>query len=78
MDICGKIYTGNELRKALQLRSTWFTLLPIDDAIIITTRGFGHRVGLSQYGAEAMANTGSTCDEILKHYYQGAEIKGGE
>ena len=42
--------------------------------ITITTRGFGHRVGMSQYGAQAMAQSGSTYDEILAHYYSGAEL----
>lgn len=78
INICGKTYSGNEIRKLLQLRSTWFTVLPMDDSVIITTRGFGHRVGMSQYGADAMANMGSTCTEILKHYYQNTEIQKGE
>ncbi len=41
----------------------------------VTTHGFGHRVGLSQYGAEAMARAGRRFDEILLHYYQGTEIR---
>ena len=38
------------------------------------TRGYGHRVGLSQYGAAAMADGGSTWQEILQHYYTGVDI----
>ena len=78
MEIGGKLYSGNELRKLLELRSTCFTMLPLEDGLIITTRGFGHRVGMSQYGAEAMAQAGYTWEEILCHYYEGVEIQEGE
>ena len=67
-------FTGTELRKLLGLRSTAFEVTANEDTITITTRGFGHRVGMSQYGADAMAATGSTYSEILAHYYQGAEL----
>jgi stage II sporulation protein D len=42
--------------------------------ITITTRGFGHRVGMSQYGADAMALNGSTYPQILAHYYRGTSL----
>ena len=74
MFIGGKAYTGTHLRSALGLRSTWFSVKANENEIEITTRGFGHRVGMSQYGADAMAVGGSTCDEILHHYYYGVEI----
>ena len=74
MEICGKIFRGTELRKLLDLRSTSFTVNGESDRLIIVTRGFGHRVGMSQYGADAMAVNGSTFDEILAHYYQGTEL----
>ena len=45
-----------------------------DGQIVVDTRGFGHRVGMSQYGAQAMAQQGSTWREILSHYYQGTEV----
>ena len=73
--IGGKRYTGNELRFLLNLKSTWFSVTTLSDSIIFTTRGFGHRVGLSQYGADAMARSGSTWQEILEHYYQDIEIR---
>ena len=41
----------------------------------VTTKGYGHGVGLSQYGASAMALTGSTCAEILAHYYPGTTLE---
>lgn len=74
MTICGESFKGATLRSALGLRSTAFTVSVSGDVITISTRGFGHRVGMSQYGADAMAATGSTCEEILAYYYQGTEL----
>lgn len=70
MRICGVDYPGTELRKLLGLRSTAFVMRVVGDTITITTKGYGHRVGMSQYGAEAMAAQGKTYEEILLHYYQ--------
>lgn len=72
--ICGIPVSGTQLRAALGLRSTAVSLSAAEDCITVTTRGFGHRVGMSQYGADAMALTGSRFDEILGHYYQGTEL----
>lgn len=66
-------YTGIELRKLLNLRSTDFEI-NISSIITITTKGYGHGVGMSQYGANNMAKEGYTYDEILKYYYQNIEI----
>ncbi len=74
MVIGGKTYTGTELRELLSLNSTAFAMSARGDTIIITTSGRGHRVGMSQYGADAMAVTGSTYDEILAYYYPGTRI----
>lgn len=74
MTIGGRVYSGTTLRSLLGLRSTAFTLKAEDNRITITTRGYGHRVGMSQYGADAMAVTGSTFDEILAHYYPGTSL----
>ncbi len=74
MKIGGQTYTGTELRKLLGLRSTAFVMTILGDTVTVTTKGFGHRVGMSQYGAEAMAVQGSTYDQILLHYYQGTKI----
>lgn len=74
MTIGGKAYSGTTLRSALGLRSTAFTVEIKDDLVIFTTKGFGHRVGMSQYGADAMAETGKTWQEILLHYYTDTEI----
>ena len=74
MVIGGKLYTGTELRTALSLRSTAFSVSLAGDSITITTKGFGHRVGMSQYGAQAMALQGKGYREILLHYYPGTVI----
>ena len=72
--IRGKTFTGTQLRSRLGLRSTAFDISADSRTITVTTRGFGHRVGMSQYGAQAMAEGGSTCQAILAHYYTGAEL----
>lgn len=74
MQLCGKTFTGTQLRKLLNLRSTAFILTALGDTITITTKGYGHRVGMSQYGADAMAVQGSNFEEILAHYYKGTEL----
>lgn len=74
LTIGGQTYTGTDLRAMLGLRSTAFTVTTGPDEILITTRGYGHRVGMSQYGAEAMAVGGSTYRQILEHYYPGTEL----
>ena len=67
-------YKGTEVRALLGLRSTVFTMKAEEEGITVTTKGFGHRVGMSQYGAEAMAAGGSAYPEILAHYYSGTEL----
>lgn len=75
MYIGGQVFQGTELRKLLGLRSTAMVMTAVGDHITITTRGYGHRVGMSQYGAEAMAVEGATYEEILAHYYQGTTLE---
>lgn len=72
--INNKKYTGIEFRKLLNLRSTDFTIEKQDNNYIITTIGYGHGVGMSQYGANQMAKEGSSYKEILNHYYENTEI----
>ena len=74
MVIRGKTFSGTQLRSKLGLRSTAFAIAVSGDKITVTTRGFGHRVGMSQYGAQAMAKDGSSFSEILAHYYTGTEL----
>ena len=75
MEICGKTFSGTQLRSLLELRSTAIIMEPEGDSIRISTKGFGHRVGMSQYGADAMALQGSSYGEILAHYYRGTELQ---
>lgn len=74
MVIGEETYTGKQLRSLLGLRSTAFSMQVQADAVTITTRGYGHRVGMSQYGADAMAVTGSDFRQILAHYYPGTQV----
>ena len=74
MSIAGRGFSGTELRKLLGLRSTAFRVECMENSVTIITRGYGHRVGMSQYGADAMAASGSTYPEILAHYYQGTVL----
>lgn len=75
MTVCGIRFQGTQLRKLLGLRSTAFTVTTDGDAVTFHTRGFGHRVGMSQYGADAMALSGSTYEDILQHYYPGTVLE---
>lgn len=74
MKIGGKLYKGTELRSKLGLRSTDFTVSTTDQEVIFTTNGNGHRVGMSQYGAQALAVDGMEYLQILYHYYTGTQI----
>lgn len=69
-----KTYSGTDFRQKLGLRSTAFDISITDNGVNIKTRGYGHRVGMSQYGADAMAVTGYNYREILKYYYTGIDI----
>lgn len=73
--IGGQTYSGTELRSLLGLRSTAFTVDATVDGLAFSTKGYGHRVGLSQYGAESMAVGGKTYRQILAHYYPGTELQ---
>ena len=75
MEIGGKGFTGTEIRSRLGLRSTAMTISASDTQITVTTRGYGHRVGMSQYGADAMACAGSNYADILAWYYPGTQIQ---
>lgn len=67
-------YTGTDFRRKLGLRSTAFEISIANNTVIIKTKGYGHRVGMSQYGANVMAAEGHNYREILMHYYTGTEI----
>lgn len=72
--IGGEVFTGGELRQIFLLRSTAFTLEYSDEVFRFTVTGFGHGVGMSQYGANVMAQRGADYKEILTHYYPGTEL----
>ena len=61
---------GTTFRSLLGLRSTDFTIELASESVIITTYGYGHGVGMSQYGANSLANMGYSYKSILSHYYQ--------
>lgn len=70
-----KVYSGVEFRNLLGLRSADFDIEINDGIVKFTTRGYGHGVGLSQYGSNGMANSGYNYLSIIKHYYVGVEVK---
>lgn len=70
----GKQISGQEVRSRLGLRSAAFEWSIQDGEITITTTGSGHGVGMSQWGAEGMAQEGHTAEEILSYYYPGTEL----
>lgn len=74
IEIGGVAYKGTTLRQKLGLRSTAFVITVVGTTVTVTTKGYGHRVGMSQYGADAMAVLGKTYEEILQHYYQGTAL----
>ena len=75
IDINGNVFKGTDVTSRIMLRSNYFTIIDKGENVRINTKGFGHGVGMSQYGAEALAKKGYSYDKILKHYYTGVEIK---
>lgn len=71
---CGKAISGAALRRLFSLSSTSFSISYFENTFTIQTSGSGHGVGMSQYGADAMARAGKDYREILAHYYPGTEI----
>ncbi|MBQ9318010.1 MAG: stage II sporulation protein D [Bacilli bacterium] len=70
-----KTYTGIEIRNIFNLNSADFDIEINNNEIIFTTYGYGHGVGLSQYGANGMAKAGYNYEDIIKYYYHNVEIK---
>ena len=77
MEVCGTAFTGTRLRSAFSLRSASFTVAYGEEQFTLTTRGYGHGVGLSQYGAKAMAEGGAGWQEILTYYFPGCTVVQG-
>lgn len=76
LPVCGQRITGTALRQALGLRSTCFTVRYESGTFCFTTKGYGHGVGLSQWGAKALAEQGQNFADILAHYYPGTSLSG--
>jgi stage II sporulation protein D len=73
--IGNKQFTGREVREKLGLSSSDFVMERESDTVVIKSKGFGHGVGMSQYGANGMAKEGKTYEDIVKHYYKGVSIQ---
>ncbi len=74
LNVNGEEFKGTVFRNLLGLRSTDFDININNDKVTITTRGYGHGVGMSQYGANGMAKAGKNYEEILKYYYKNVKI----
>lgn len=74
IQIGNKMYTGRKVREILGLRSSDFSVTQEGDNMVFTTKGYGHGAGMSQYGANFMAENGYTYKEILLHYYNNVEF----
>lgn len=72
--ICDKKTDGTDVRNHLDLRSACFKVDYENGKFVFTTYGYGHGVGMSQNGANALAKQGKSCEEILLHYYSGCEL----
>lgn len=68
------VYSGREVRELLGLRSSDFSFEFKDNKVLITTYGYGHGVGMSQYGANQLAKMGKNYEEIIQYYYQNVNI----
>lgn len=74
ISIGDKIFTGKEVREKLGIRSADFQLEKRGNEVNVTTKGYGHGVGMSQYGANGLAKEGKSYRDILHYYYQDIEI----
>ena len=72
--VCGTTVSGTKMRRAFHLRSASFSVEYNGTSFCFTTHGYGHGVGLSQYGAKALAEQGRTWQEILLYYFPGCEV----
>jgi stage II sporulation protein D len=75
LKINGVEFSGRDIYNKLKIRSTDFEIKLDGDKVIVNTKGFGHGVGMSQYGALGMAKAGYNYKEILNHYYDGTNLK---
>ena len=73
--LCEKEFTGAKIRELFNLRSSNFKIEEKDGEYVFTVYGYGHGVGMSQYGANSYAKMGYSYEEILEHYYPGTILK---
>lgn len=74
MEICGRTYTGPDVRRALGLRSAAFTPAYTNEKFVFEVKGYGHGVGMSQNEANELAKKGETFDAILAYFYKGTTL----
>ena len=75
ISVDGNYFSGVDFRNKLGLRSADFDILKTDGGVVFTTRGYGHGVGMSQYGANGMGKAGYSFSDILFHYYPGVSLE---
>ncbi len=74
LEINGQSFYAETMRRTLNLPSTWWELSNKNGNLIVNSRGYGHGLGLCQYGAGGMASKGKSFEDILKHYYQHVQL----
>ncbi|SDQ13595.1 stage II sporulation protein D [Virgibacillus subterraneus] len=74
LKIADQTYSGRKIREELELKSSDFSIEQKNNHLIFKTKGFGHGIGMSQYGANGMAKEGKNYKEIVKYYYKGIEV----
>ncbi|TMZ49999.1 SpoIID/LytB domain-containing protein, partial [Klebsiella pneumoniae] len=74
LQIGDQTFTGRQVREALGLASTDFTWTIEGGRIRFRSKGYGHGVGMSQWGANLLAHQGKSAEDIVRHYYRGVEI----
>ncbi len=75
LSVNGKEFTSSKIRQTFNLKSTSFDIKVSDEKVVFNVNGYGHGVGMSQYGANGMAKEGYGYKDILNHYYKNCEIK---
>jgi stage II sporulation protein D len=75
ISIGGKAFSGREFRERLGLNSSAFSMELRGGKVYITTKGYGHGVGMSQWGANGMAKAGKNAEQIVKYFYQGISLQ---
>ena len=73
--VCGTDISGGKIRSIFDLRSLNYSVKYADGSFTFTVRGYGHGVGMSQYGADYMAKQGNNFKEILTYYYTGCKVE---